>query len=95
MAFKGILNDNTTKFALIVNEDARMGSIGMGSYNKKTLTKILKGADTQKDAVAALVDPCLTGKEGEDQASLDSKADELIKAFSGENADDAHYFKFD
>ena len=73
MAFKGILNDNTTKFALIVNEDARMGSIGMGSYNKKTLTKILKGEDTQKDAVAALVDPCLTGNDDEDQKVLTLK----------------------
>ena len=98
MSFKGNLNFNTPKFTSYASEDSRMGSIGMGSYNVKSLKKVLTNEDTQEEAISTLIDPCTLEDEDKKQNQLDSEAEKLQEAFLGEKADDegdfGHYYKF-
>lgn len=98
MSFKGNLNFNTPKFTSYASEDPRMGLIGMGSYNAKSINKILTNEDTQEEAISTLIDPCALEDEDKKQAKLDSEAAKLQEAFLGETADSegsfGHYYKF-
>lgn len=96
MAFKGILNDHSQKFAIIASEDPRMGLVGMGSYNVKSLTKVLNDKESQKEIVSALVDPCLPGEEERENTELQTIADNLKKAFIADDPEiEMYYYKFD
>lgn len=96
MAFKGILNEHSQKFAVIASEDARMGLVGMGSYNVKSLTKVLNDKESQKEIVSALIDPCLPGEEDREREELKSIAESLKKAFMADDPDiEMYYYKFD
>ena len=96
MAFKGILNDHSQKFAIIASEEPKMGVVGMGSYNVKSLTKVLNDKESQKEIVSALVDPCLPGEEEREDTELNGIADSLKKAFIAADPEiEMYYYKFD
>lgn len=96
MAFKGILNEHSPKFSVITSEDPRMGLVGMGSYNVKSLTKVLNDKESQKEIVSALVDPCLPGEKDRERSELQSIADNLKKAFIADDPGiEMYYYKFD
>ncbi len=86
MSFKGTFNQPVQKYAVIASEDARMGAVGMASYNEKTLKKVMNDKESQREMVQALVDPCLpSGPDDQEQidAELQKKADDLVTAFTG------------
>lgn len=86
MSFKGTFNQSIQKYAVIASEDARMGAVGMGSYNEKTFKKVMTDKESQKEMVQSLVNPCLPASEDDqDEANsqIEEKAQELIQAFTG------------
>ena len=84
-SFKGILNEHSTKYSIIVSEDERMASCGMGAYNKKSFNKVLTDKESQKEFYRLLVDPCTFNAldEDEDEGAAEEAVKQLIDALTG------------